>query len=56
MHDRSDKAEQKQQLGDDSAVSGNAPVQPVEKFDPGKIDKDRRMFQNGDTDRTTDQD
>ncbi len=56
MRDRSDKAEQKQQTADDAAVSANAPTQPVENFDPGKIDKDRRMFQNGDTERTTEQD
>jgi hypothetical protein len=39
---------------DKSAVSGNPPVQPVENFDLGEADADRRMFQNGDTDRTAD--
>jgi hypothetical protein len=27
------------------------PVKPVENFDPGGIDPERRIFQNGDTDR-----
>ncbi|KEQ02981.1 hypothetical protein [Pseudorhizobium pelagicum] len=39
---------------DEAAVSGNPPVQPVENFDLGEADDDRRMFQNGDTDRTAD--
>ena len=37
---------------DKAAVSGDASVQPVDKFDLGKVDKNRRIFQNGDTDRT----
>lgn len=40
---------------DKAAVSGNPPVQPVENFDLGEVDEDRRMFQNGDTDRTADE-
>ena len=41
---------------DKVTVSGDASVQPVENFDLGKVDKDRRIFQNGDTDRTDQED
>ncbi len=37
-------------------VSANSPVTPVDAFDLDKADQDRRIFQNGDTDRTSDQD
>jgi len=30
----------------------DAPVKPVRDFDPEKADGNRRMFQNGDTDRS----
>lgn len=33
------------------AAAGNSPVSPVENYDLGKVDKDRRIFGNGDTDR-----
>jgi|GEM_PF-6078999 len=49
---RSNNERDTQVAEDKAAVSGHASVQPVEKFDLGKIDKDRRIFQNGDTDRT----
>lgn len=32
-------------------TTGNPPVSPVETFDLDQVDKDRRMFGNGDTDR-----
>lgn len=32
-------------------IAGNPPVSPVETFDLDQVDKDRRMFGNGDTDR-----
>ena len=44
----------KQPPTDEAAVSGNPPVQPVEDFNPGNVDEDRRIFQNGDTDREAD--
>ncbi|MCJ8521639.1 hypothetical protein ABID21_004755 [Pseudorhizobium tarimense] len=56
MTDRPDKGQQSKQTPDDAAISANAPVQPVENFDPAKPNKDRRIFQNGDTDRITEQD
>lgn len=43
---------EKQVVEDKAAVSDDSSVQPVENFDLGKVDKDRRIFQNGDTDRT----
>ena len=60
MSDRSNEAaeaERKMPEADAKATvpKGN-PVEPVKDFDLGKIDKDRRIFQNGDTDRGTDQD
>lgn len=35
----------------ENAISGNPPVAPVDDYDLGKVDKDRRIFGNGDTDR-----
>jgi hypothetical protein len=35
----------------DEKVAGNPPVSPVDNFDLQKVDKDRRIFGNGDTDR-----
>ncbi len=32
-------------------TAGNPPVSPVEDFDLEKVDKNRRIFGNGDTDR-----
>nr|CAD6426405.1 hypothetical protein REQ54_02870 [Rhizobium sp. Q54] len=52
----SGKDERQPASGSTYPAGTDSPVKPVENFDLGKIEKDRRIFQNGDTDRTTEQD
>ncbi|HEX2147919.1 MAG TPA: hypothetical protein VHG11_09755 [Pseudorhizobium sp.] len=55
MSNEPDKAKPDGKTASDAASSVNPPVKPVENFDLGKVEKDRRIFQNGDTDRTADE-
>ena len=50
------KQEAQQKTDEQAKVSANSPISPVEKFDVGEADDDRRIFQNGDTDRTSGKD
>ncbi|CAD7052404.1 hypothetical protein REJC140_01866 [Pseudorhizobium endolithicum] len=52
----SGKDERQPASGSKDPAGTDLPVKPVENFDLGKVEKDRRIFQNGDTDRTTEQD
>lgn len=51
-HKQAAKQEAQQKTEEQAKVSGNSPISPVEEFDVGEADDDRRIFQNGDTDRT----
>lgn len=53
---RETKQEAQQKTDEQAKVSANSPISPVEKFDVGEADDDRRIFQNGDTDRTSGKD
>lgn len=53
-HSKQNNNSPKPATEDKAAISGNPPIQPVENFDLGEADDDRQMFQNGDTDRTAD--
>lgn len=46
-----DHAETRPAKPSGEAAAGNPPVSPVENYDLGKVDKRRRIFGNGDTDR-----
>ncbi|WP_281978123.1 hypothetical protein [Pseudorhizobium flavum] len=50
------KQEAQQKTDEQAKVSANSPISPVEEFDVGAADDDRRIFQNGDTDRTSGKD
>jgi hypothetical protein len=50
------KTKDERRTSGEEEVSANSPVTPVDAFDLGKADQDRRIFQNGDTDRKSDQD
>nr|CAD6616213.1 hypothetical protein RKHAN_03073 [Rhizobium sp. Khangiran2] len=53
---RETKQEAQQKTDEQAKVSANSPISPVEEFDVGEADDDRRIFQNGDTDRTSGKD
>lgn len=51
---RQDREKKPEKTDKQAGISGNSPISPVKEFDVGDAEEDRRIFQNGDTDREPD--